>query len=59
MRRIGQPQSSERVGVYSRSSSCPDDFVGTMKVGQFDGVLPVNGTHKNFENPFEWLALFE
>ena len=59
MRRIGQPHRSHQLGVYSLSSSCSNSFVGTIKVGQFDGVLPVSCAHQNFENPFEWLALFE
>ena len=51
---IGQPHRSERVGGYSRSSNCGDHFVGTIKVGQFDGVLSVSCTEENLEDPVEW-----
>ena len=59
MRWIDQPHRSDRVSLYSRSSRCCDHLVGTMEVGQFDGVLPVSGTHQNLEHPFEWLAVFD
>ena len=51
---IGQPHRSERVGGYSRSSNCGDHFMGTIKVGQFDGVLSVSCTEENLEDPVEW-----